>query len=266
MKHETIPFPREFGPGTAGLDVKGVKRALKSWAIKHSNPKWKPGAKIDATEFFGAIAQETLSEFKGRHGLLHDPVYTLQAHQRLRPFFDELGASWMARKANSLAAQAMRDAYVKAWRWSVAHESIYDYAQVRPIPEGLAPFQTSQRIRTDCSGNTEIMAAWTPHCPDPSGLFFNGEGNTGSLLAHGKRIVQQQALPADLIVYRKGTWDGYGHHVVAILDVIGKHEDFQVGSHGHQGDPGLYRHSAMLASQAAMGYPTATFLRFLPAP
>lgn len=256
MKVGTIPFPREFGPGAKGIDCKAVKRAL-AVALGGSQ-----GMSLTALTF-AKPAQQALVKFKTKHGLLNDPIYTLEAHQALRPSFDLYGASLMARLTNRLAATRQRDAFVAGWRWAILHHALNDYSETRPIPEGLPPFETTVRIKTDCSGETEILAGWE-NLPDPSGLAFNGQGNTGSLLLHGTWVTQKQAQHADLVVYRAGTWDHYGHHVATILEVLNGGADFQIGSNGHQDDPGEYLHSAMLATQAGMGYPLPTFVRWLP--
>lgn len=259
MKHETIPYPREFGPGNSGIDCRAVKRAL---AKAEHGPH---GMSLKALTF-AKPAQLALSEFKQAHGLLHDPVYTPQAHAKLTAFFDEYGASQMAKAANSQAAHKMRTSYVETWNWMLAHHVAQHYHQWRPIPEHLPPFETSTPINTDCSGETAITARWTLDCPDPSGLFFNGQGNTGSILHHCNWIAQAKAAPADLIVYRAGSRDLYGHHVVAILKVLDGGRDFECGSMGHEGDPGRINHSVMLASQARSGYPQPVFCRWLPMP
>lgn len=257
MKNGTIPFPRQFGPGDRGVDCKAVKRALAKW---NGGPQ---GMSLTALTF-ATPAQKLLKAFKGGHGLLTSPMYTLPAHQALRPFFDEYGASLMVTKAAQVSAQRQRAAYVATWRWFLAHHVAQNYEEVRPIPEYLRPFETIVEIVTDCSGETEIGAKWSG-LPDPSRLGFNGEGNTGSLLRACTKIPQARAQPADLIVYRAGAWDNYGHHVVSILEVLHGGQDFEVGSMGHDGDPGQYNHTNMLASQARSGYPLATFLRWLPA-
>ena len=257
MKPATIPFPRTFKVGDSGIDCRAVKRALAKWFGNADGLNLQSNA-------FGPRAGMVLGAFQNGHGLAPDEVYGPATHEKLRPFFDELGASLMARKAYSLAAQRQRDGYVAAWRWAVAHRVENDYREVRPIPFWLPAFETSQRIETDCSGETALLAKWEG-LPDPSGFAFDGQGNTGTLLHHCTKIAIAQALPADLIVYRAGAWDSYGHHVVAILARLGA-SDFEIGSNGHQGDPGQYMHSTMAATQAREGYPDSVFLRWLPAP
>lgn len=257
MKSGTIPFPREFTVGDSGIDCRAVKRALARWFGSPDGLSLKTNA-------FGPRAGLVLKAFQGGHGLKVDAVYGLATHARMLPFFDELGASLMARKAYSIQAQRQRDSYVAAWRWAIEHRVLNDYGEVRPIPLWIPPFSTAERIITDCSGESVLLADWDK-LPDPGGMAFNGQDNTGTILHHCSHPTFAQALPADLIVYRAGEWDTYGHHVVAILARLAG-GDFEVGSNGHEGDPGSYLHSGMLASQAAAGYPLATVCRWLPVP
>lgn len=258
MKHATIPFPRQFGPGASGIDCRAVKRAL---AVALGGPE---GMSL-ATGTFAQPAQIALVKFKQKHGLLNDPIYTLEAHTKLTPSFDAYGASLMAKAALAYAAKRQRATFVDTFDWMIAHHGLNDYREVRPIPLHLKPFETSTRIVTDCSGAIVLAAKWS-NLPDPSKLGYDGAGNTGTFLAACTHITAQQALPGDLIVYRRGAGDLYGHHAVAVLSVIGAHADFEVFSNGHQGDPGRYLHSAMAAEQARdFGATFPTFLRFLPA-
>lgn len=253
MKTGTIPYPREFGPGDAGIDCKAVKRAL---AVSNGGAD---GMNLKTTTF-ARRAGEVLADWKKSVGLLHNPYYTEEAHELLQPFFDEDGAALMTKAARRIEAQRQRDAYVAAWRWSIAHHAQYHYAQVRPIPYYLPAFPTVT-VRTDCSGNTGLCAKWAK-LADPHGMAFNGQGNTSTVLSHCENIPESSARPGDLIVYRDGPGDSYGHHVVAILAVVG--DDFECGSHGSEGDPRSIMHSAELAWQASHGHGTATFCRWLP--
>lgn len=259
MKTGTIPFPREFGPGAVGIDCRAVKEALAN-ALGGAH-----GMDLKTNAFAAKTAGANLSKWKLSVGLLHTPEYTLEAHEKLRPFFTVQGAVLMVKKAMQISALKQRTAYVTGYRWMIAHHVDFNYFEVRPIPESLPPpweVPLEEDVDTDCSGSIELDAVWTK-CPDPSKMNFDGGGNTGTLLAACTKITQAQAQMADLIVYRAGTWDNYGHHVVAILERI--KGDFLVGSNGHQGNPGEYTHTEMLGIQSGLGYPLATFLRWLPA-
>lgn len=254
MKAGSIPFVRAFGPGAQGPDVHAVKRALKKAGDGQ-------GENTD-TDTFGAAAQHDLIVFKRAAKLTPNATYTEQAHRALTPFFDEYGASLLAREAVLLAAQAGRTKFVGTYRWMIANHGLFDYAQVRPIPLSLPPLETTSRIRTDCSGSVTLAARWSG-VPDPNGLNYNGEGNTGTLLAHCAKITAADVKPGDLIWYGSSVHDEYGHHIVAVLEPSGA-LDFLCGSDGHQGAPEQILASTEAARQAALGYPTVRYLRWLP--
>lgn len=250
MKAESIPFVREFGPGAQGPDVLAVKRAL---------AKAGHGAGMALSSLFGKAAQADLVSFKKMCRLLEDPIYTVQTHGFLAPYFDEYGAYLLSREAVILESARQRGDFTSALRWMLTHKSLFNYAQTRPIPLGLTPFETSSRITTDCSGSVTLAAKWA-RTRDPNGLGFNGQGWTGTLLEHCRHITQGNVRAGDLIVY------GYspGHHVVGVLDVVGLHVDFSCFSHGRPGTPEQILHSRMAGSQASRGHYGVTFLSFLP--
>lgn len=254
MKSGTIPFPRPFGPGDSGIDCRAVKGAL---AIALGGAH---GMNLKTNSFAAKTAGADLSRWKLSVGLLHDPEYTLQAHEKLRPFFTPELAALMAKKALQVAGARQRGSYVDGWRKFIATVPT-DYAEDRPIPLDLPPFETTVIVKTDCSGSCILVARWK-NLPDPSGLNFDGQGNTGSFLAHCVEVTAAQAQPGDLIVYRASTTDEYGHHAVAVLERLSK--DFLVGSFGSN-PPKEIAHSVEADYQAREGYPVATFLRWLPA-
>src|SRR5579872_1981014 len=151
MKTATIPFTRNIQTGVTGPDVLAVKRALKNWGLNHADPNVPISKGITQTTAFGQQASDVLVEFKKRRGLLLDPIYTVEAHKYLAPFFDAFGASLMNKEYRILLAQRQRAAYVAALEWGVTHRAQFSYAEVRPIPINAAPFGT-EHIVTDCSG------------------------------------------------------------------------------------------------------------------
>lgn len=259
MKNETIPYPREFGPGAIGPDCRAVKRAL---AVALGGPH----GMSTKTNTFSKPAQECLSDFKQQHKLLHDPIYTVQAHGALQPFFDEYGASLMVKQARTIEALRQRTVFVATLKEMIVRHDPRHYAQVRPIPVTSKPVD-----RSDCSGSVTV-AAYRAGLPDPNGFAYHSpvEGNTGTILAHCAHVDINKLLPGDLIVYRRGSWDTYGHHVVAVLDIIASSGlpglDYDCFSHGKEGDPRSIAHSVELEAQASRGYGTATGCRFLPTP
>jgi hypothetical protein len=130
-------------------------------------------------------------------------------------------------------ATKVRDNIVKWARWGVANEPRIHYRQIRPIPVhakiGTLP------LTTDCSGFATLVYKWSG-APDPNGYNFNGNGWTGSLLAHMHHISFHSALPGDLYVY--GEYPG--HHVVIFVQA-GRSGNPLCVSHGRERGPNLIR-------------------------
>lgn len=112
--------------------------------------------------------------------------------------------------------------------WGVAHTAEIHYAETRPIP--LTAWRAGRLpITTDCSG-------WVTCCyyaagaPDPCGQGFDGQGYTGSMLAHLPAIAASQAEPGDLLVFGAAP----GRHVVILAEQPG-----MAYSHGTEADPSL---------------------------
>lgn len=133
---------------------------------------------------------------------------------------------------------------VKWAHWGVANEPQIHYAETRPMP--LHP---ALPLTTDCSGFV-TLCYFLSGCADPNDLGFNGQGYTGTLLDHGKRVTKAQARPGDLVVYGPGT----GWHVAVIVEAG---SDPLTVSHGQEKGPELVR-----VSQD--GRVPQTFLSFLP--
>lgn len=147
----------------------------------------------------------------------------------------------------------IRDQFVEWLMWGVYNHDRFIYSERRPIPVKLKPAAKGP-IVTDCSGFITLMAKWAG-APDPNGLKYNGEGYTGTLLDYGLLMLEAKALPGDLIIYGPGP----GQHVVGITKILDG--DFEVASHGKQGDPRLTTNSA----EAAIHSAPVRFRRWLPA-
>ena len=68
---------------------------------------------------------------------------------------------------------------VRYAEWCCHHKSGINYAETRPIP--LHTKVWSHHFTTDCSGFVTLMAKWAG-IPDPNGLNYDGQGDTGTLL------------------------------------------------------------------------------------
>lgn len=121
----------------------------------------------------------------------------------------------------------VRERIVANARWGIAHESRIHYGELRPI-EGLHEPRTLP-LSTDCSGFVTLCYAWAD-APDPNGLGYDGEGWTGALLAHLKRVEREAAQPGDLVVFGPPP----GHHVALVLE---PGRDPLLCSHGQERGP-----------------------------
>lgn len=122
---------------------------------------------------------------------------------------------------------------VVAWaRWLMKNKAgNIHYAEIRPIPL-VKPIQHAFPIRTDCSGFVTLCYYLAGVKNDPNGEGWNGQGYTGTLLTHGKKIRPDQVLPGDIVVY--GQYPGV-HTAIVLADGI----DPLTISHGEEGDPSL---------------------------
>lgn len=137
---------------------------------------------------------------------------------------------------------------VAAGRWGVAHQPQIHYAETRPIPIQTAGTLHPLPFTTDCSGFVTVCYR-SAAAPDPNGNNYDGQGFTGTLLAHGEHV--KQAAPGDVVVYGPGD----GHH--AALCVSGG-SDPLTASHGSENGPMLIRVSAEKQYQP----PGVRYLRF----
>jgi len=130
------------------------------------------------------------------------------------------------------------------------------YAQRRPMRnvhltevEMRAKLDSGGSLTMDCSEAVTCLCKWAG-LDDPNGNHYNGDGYTGTLLAHlphytNPRIAQVGAL----VVYGPET----GHHVSMVLE---PGEDPLLWSHGREAGPVTVRLSAQKRQQPA----PATFL------
>ncbi len=118
----------------------------------------------------------------------------------------------------------IRAAIVDYCEWGVTNNAQIHYAQVRPIPTHAKDLP----LVTDCSGFATLAYKWAG-APDPNGNDYNGQGYTGTLMRHGRKVVTP--LPGDLLIY--GPFPG--HHVVVYMETW--HGAWIVCSHGQEIGP-----------------------------
>ena len=134
-------------------------------------------------------------------------------------------------------------------KWAVdgiTQRQHFTYEEVRPLPLTWPPHHTN----TDCSFFVKLCY-WKAGAKDPTGLNYDGYGNSDSLFARGKHIALGQLKPGDVIVFGPGG----SVHAVVVVSVADKANPVCV-SMGKPGDPSL----ASLGECLYLGTPT--FLRF----
>jgi cell wall-associated NlpC family hydrolase len=128
-------------------------------------------------------------------------------------------------KKNADDPQTGNGSIAGAAKQALAEKDKYVYREVRPIPDSL--FGPAPRIM-DCSGFATLCYKHAG-APDPNGTGYNGSGNTGTLIAHCKKVSADKAAPGDLCFY--GGTPAFPAHVTVYIG------NGQVISMGKQGDP-----------------------------
>jgi hypothetical protein len=111
--------------------------------------------------------------------------------------------------------------------WGVANTSSIHYAETRPIPALHSPKHLP--LTTDCSGFATLCYKWAG-APDPNGNGYNGQGYTGTMMAHMKHIPKSEVQKGDLVIFGRAT----GHHVCIVLE---PGENPLLASHGGESGP-----------------------------
>lgn len=258
-----VPYPRQFGPGASGLDCRAVKRALADWA--HG-----PHGMSLKTDGFGKAAQLVLSSFKHTHGLLSDPVYTLQAHTALEPHFDALGVHLMTVEATMLEESRLRDLFLQIADLTVVHKRLFTYSERIGEAPGdrdwfrVAPLRWdgSVEFSCDCSGHAigcGAHAGLAHPIFGPKQPLFDSDGATGAILAALTHITAKQAQPGDWVVF-VGPSQPAGAHITILRRKL-KNGDYETVNMGGRMDPSDSTLSWQTAYQRAHGAPELVYVR-----
>lgn len=141
----------------------------------------------------------------------------------------------------------VRERIVAYALWGVANEPQIHYRQVRPIDNLDSPYTLPTWV--DCSGF--VTCAYKPAgASDPNGNDYNGDGFTGTLLAHLEHIDRTELQAGDLIVFGPGS----GDHVVVVVQAGANP---LLVSHGTEGGPA----QLTLSQEASYHRQPVTFLR-----
>lgn len=225
-----IPQPRPAREGMHGRDILAYKRALHALGYHPRAFNWTRGR-------WGPHMTIALRAFQHDAGIHIDGILGPITYDRLYPTIRvDAYDRWLL---THMATHHRRD-FVTELDWMLAAHAGIAYAMTRPIPLHAIVYRHTP-FATDCSGLI-TGAAYASCCPDPNGLGYNGQGFTGTILAHATPIRREDLRAGDLIVFGGGT----GDHVVAVHTMA---PDPIVFSHGHQGapdDPRRYPLSAFL--------------------
>lgn len=184
-----------------------------------------------------------------------DPTLTalLQGHAKL-------SAAQKLRRRKRLnlpsAEQAKRAASVAYWTsFLIPNANRLGYAETRPMVDmnDLEALDIDEDCSTACTKDNKAA-----DLPDPNGLFYSGEGFTGTMLKHLRRIARHQVQIADKVVFVDPN-DPAGHHVCTVLELLAN-GDMVLGSNGRPVAPESVLLSVEAAAQASMG---ATEIHFL---
>ena len=227
-----VPFVRVLKQGDSGDDVLAVKRAL-------SRAGERPWG-IGFTKTFGAYMGRNLKHFQTKHGLKPDGQYGPRTHEKLMHYFDAYGANIMV-KAYKAAQETPIDVSCKAniiahnHAWQNAYSQTNRMNIVRMRIKTLAAldafFKGGRILSEDCS-SFQTGSDYIGGRPDPNGLGYDGQGYTGTLALHGRRVWPPKK--GDLLFYG-AAWPY--HHVARALEdgTPANGNSPLVGSHGRPG-------------------------------
>lgn len=248
-------------PPMKGLDVAALQKALAAAKLYNGEVDATKDAQYTASVAHACeVAKFRLGYSKSQihpHHETADAKLTalLQGHAKLSP------AQKLRRRARlniPSKEQAGRAATVAYWHWMIANAARIAYNEHRPMTYmgDLEHLPILEEEGEDCS-TAATKGAKAGGFKDPNGLFYGGQGYTGTMLTHCRRLAQHQVQPADLVVFVNPR-EPAGHHVCQVLSVDG--DDMTLGSHGRELDPRAVSLSQEAVSQASMG---ATEIHFL---
>lgn len=234
-----VAFCREIHPGMVGDDVLSHKIAMSRWSDRIY--PW-----ADFSDFAGPYFFTALLEYKHQHGLGAKRVLGEATHASMekavchyqhvgQPAFDDRSvklAHDFCQSYGKTPEEKKREAGVAEAFWLYAHRMHIGYSQRRPISM-VKPPEVPWSL--DCSGYA-TLDYWVAVGLDPNELHFNGEGYTGTLIAHGTRVaVVEQLKLLDLIFYGyssggPGFRVGDPTHVAVYVGVVnGMHSVLSMG-------------------------------------
>lgn len=199
-----VPRPRLLLPGTVGIDVQGVKRALS----RAGYMEWG-----QFTETYGSFMTTAVAGFqhdhditpvgKGYGDLTHHALVATHAKGKPAEWsFDAYAISLMKQEAAILKVtpeERVRQAIMSAaffWysnRSRIPYEEYRPFSLVKPPDLPTTPWDCSAFV-TNCH--------YAGGAPDPNSRhYIDGQGYTGTLMGTGTRCNLRDMKPGDLIFY-----------------------------------------------------------------
>jgi hypothetical protein len=216
--------PRQVQLGSRGRDIVAYKRALRKLGLLPPGPRPSPvfGPKMDAA----------VRKFQGANGLEVDGKIGQNTFVALEPSVDAFGASLFQKvRVQMREPTGKRQQIVHAAHLGYKNRDRIHYTQsgqrMQGVKENIRPphFPTQE----DCSSFV-TWCYFVAGAPDPNGRGFDGQGYTGTQIAHGTET--DNPRPGDLVFY--GHSHGDINHVTLFVG------NGQVISHGQESGPMLY--------------------------
>jgi len=128
--------------------------------------------------------------------------------------FGDDRAKQLARKTVATPTDVIRQR-IRSWgEWYVQNRARITYAQIRPYPK-----TAHLPLRTDCSGSSTHVLYMAGCKSDPHQRGYDGQGYTGTMYQHGKRISLSDVRnlrPGDCVFYGN-QGGGIPSHVVIVI-------------------------------------------------
>lgn len=222
-------LPRQLKRGHRGLDVRGVKHALRRAGVLHPLSL--------ASNKYGRGTERAVRHFQRKNGLAETGRVGQQTWRVLRHFAGTRAKAQIRRYA---ASHGVRQVMRREMLWGLRNEPQIHYppgdvrkeANFVPVDEWVAH---KLPITLDCS-ESAVAIAKASGAPDPtnSGYGHHGLMFTGTMLAHaqakGLFIHQGDLQVGDYVIFGPGT----GDHVCSVL---GEGADPLLFSHGQDAGP-----------------------------
>lgn len=212
------------------------------------HPEWHAGVVVKVTHYAEAAGRMwdhlSLQHFGHPNtGANHAPSHELCA--------------WLdAPTPHEVGAQLRQKIAVEA-RWAISHAPDIHYTEGGLRMGWVRAHALKLPAYEDCSSSITGLYC-VAGAPDPNGLGYDGQGYTGTMMQHCRRLAGAgAAMLCDLVIWLDAQGDS--HHVAMVIDQVGN-DDPILYSHGSEGGPYRIAFSAEHAIQSSLGHHTAAWL------